>query len=462
MSTEPKNKDLEKKLPKWIYGAVFTIVNTAICLLVTHDINPWHVLLLALIFLITAVAIIYDTLEYMFEKYEKYMLSFFEKRLFSVFFIVIVLIIISPILTTFLPKWSTTIKGEIFDNITYIASSLALFAIFLVFKRDLKYKKTVGDKEKDLKVQTEQLKKLTDDINKINERLIKYNPLYATESTFKNAIDHLRDVSVADVALDFSIDSLKQMGKLGFLKIDVSFGDYTHKLFEIVEKSRTSVIGSFTFRPKLIHDEIRANPDPSNNSNLKYLTLLKAKSYQNKIRLIILSKKEIKEMLNEALSSMDNSGFGTLNEIPEVLWFNAQVSEGFKVFWTSKDMFYSQFVKDEQDEIRKLISLPDNTITDFAIFDSDLLITWRKSIENKTDMAEYGTLLISWNRMITKFHNEICKENSHQSAKHLYTDFMALVNRMKKDDNIIKDIVDKIEEKKNAGFMWNNNYIDIP
>jgi hypothetical protein len=458
MSTEPQNNPPKTDWSKWIYAAAFTIVNTVICVLVTHDINPWHAVLLFLIFTVAVFAIIYDTLESMFEKY---VLTFFEKWLFPAFFIVVVLIFVSSILSTFLPKWSTSIKGTIFDNMPYISSSLALLAIYLVFKRDLKYKKTVDEKELDLQVQITELQKLTDNINKINDRLIKYNPLYSTEATFKNAIDHLQDVSVADVALDFSIESLKQMGKLGFLKIDVSFGDYTQKLFDIVGKSKSSVLGSFTFRPKLIYDEIQSNSNAENNSNLKYLKLLNEKTYTNKIRLVILSKDEIKEILNDALESLTNTVDATLIEIPEVNWFKEQASKGFKVFWTSKNMFYNQFVSNEQEEIKKLISLPDNTVTDFAIFDGDLLITWRKSVENKSDMAEYGTLLISWNRLITKFHKEMSKNDLHQSAKHLYTDFMALVNKLKADDTSIKDLVDKIEAKKKGNHKWKNDYLPI-
>ncbi len=457
MSTEPQN-NRKSVWSKWIYGTVFTLVNTVICMLVTNDINPWHAVLLFMIFIIAVVAIIYDTLESIFEKY---VLTFFEKWLFPVFFFVVVLIFVSSILSTFLPKWSTSIKGTIFDNMPYISSSLALLAIYLVFKRDLKYKKTVNDKEFDLQTQISKLQNLTDNINKINDRLIKYNPLYSTEATFKNAIDDLQGISIADVALDFSIESLKQMGKLGFLKIDVSFGDYTQKLFEIVVKSKKSVLGSFTFRPKLIYDEIQSNPNSENNCNLKYLNLLNDKVYSNKIRLVILSKEEIIEILSDAYASMKNTENATLDQIPEVNWFMKHASCGFKVFWTTKNMFYKQFVANEREEIKKLISLPDNTVTDFAIFDSDLFITWRKSVEIKSDMAEYGTLLISWNRSITQFHNEMSKDDSHQSAKHLYTDFMALVNRIKIEDPRIKELVENINLMKSNGYKWENDYLPI-
>jgi hypothetical protein len=457
MSTEPQNRR-KSVLSKWIYGAVFTLVNTGICMLVTNDINPWHAVLLFMIFIVAVVAIIYDTLESIFEKYVKYVLSFFEKCLFPVFFFVVVLIFVSSILSTFLPKWSSSIKGTIFDNMPYISSSLALLAIYLVFKRDLKYKKTVSDKEFDLQTQISKLQNLTDNINKINDRLIKYNPLYSTEATFKNAIDHLQGISIADVALDFSIESLKQMGELGFLKIDVSFGDYTQKLFEIVVKSKKSVLGSFTFRPKLIYDEIQSSPDAENNSNLKYLKLLNEKTYTNKIRLVILSKEDIKGILSDALASMKKTEDATRDKIPEVSWFKEQASKGFRVFWTSKDMFYNQFITHKQDEIKKLISLPDNTVTDFAIFDGDLLITWRKSVEIKSDMAEYGTLLMSWNRSITNFHGEMSNNNSY-SAKRLYTDFMVLVNKLKEEDKNIKKLIDEIEEKKKQGHKWSNDYL---
>lgn len=457
MSTEPKNTRKSVWF-KWLFGLVFTLVNTVICILVTHDINPWHGFLLFVIFIIAAVAILFDTLENLFEKHA---LTFFEKWLFPVFSIVVILIFVSSVLSNFLPKWSTFIKGTIFDNIPYISSSLALLAIYLVFKRDLKYKKTVIDKELDLNIQISKLQELTENINKINDRLIKYNPLYSTEATFKNAIDHLQDVSVADVALNFSIESLKQIGKLGFLKIDVSFGDYTRKLFDIVEKSKSSVIGTFTFRPKLIYDEIQSNSDVENNTNLKYLKLLNDKSYTNKIRLVILSKDEIKGILKNALENMKETSNAIFCEIPEVTWFKEHASKGFKVFWTSKNMFFSQFVVNEQEELKKLISLPDNTVTDFAIFDGDLLISWRKSIENKSDMAEYGTLLISWNRSITEFYNELSRVNSQLSAKNLYTNFMSLVNKIQSEDLEIKDLAAKIKEKQAAGFKWENDYLPI-
>lgn len=458
MSTE--NSEPRSKLDKRniLYLLLFTIANLVGVYLVTNETNWIMYLFLGLIMLFGLVAFMTDSFDFIGEYFEKIFEDKIEILSFALIFLVLFL---ASYLDKFFPSSGKGFKDSLHDTIPLISLAFALVSIVLILKRDFKYKRTVKEKEADLKSQIEQVQNLTDNINKINDRLIKYNPLYSTEATFKNAIDHLQDVSVADVALDFSIESLKQIGKLGFLKIDVSFGDYTQKLFDIVWKSKSSVLGSFTFRPKLIYDEIQSNSDAENNSNLKYLKLLNEKTYTNKIRLVILSKDEIKEILNDALVSMSNTENATLSEIPEVNWFKEQASKGFKVFWTSKNMFYNQFVAHEQEEIKKLISLPDNTVTDFAIFDGDLLITWRKSVENKSDMAEYGTLLISWNRSITKFHKEMSIDDSHQSAKHLYTDFMALVNRIKIEDSNIKDLVDKIKVMKRDGYKWVNDYLPI-
>lgn len=452
-----QQKNRKSNWDKWIYGGVFTIVNTVICTLITNDYNPWHIVLLLLIFILATFAILFDTLE---NKFNISYLDFFEKRLSPIFITVIILIFISSIFSNFLPSWSTLIAGTIFDNISYISSSLALLAIFLVFKRDLRYNQTVIEKESVLNSQIMRLNDLTENINNINDRLIKYNPLYSTESTFKNAIYNLKNLSVADVALNFSIESLQQIGTLGFIKIDVSFGDYTAKLFEIVNKSKSSVVGSFTFRPKIINDEIKSSPSTRDNCNLKYLKLLNDKAYSKKIRLVILSLEEIKNMLKDAYNEMEINPALTLEEIPEVNWFKQQASKEFITLWTSKTLFYSQFVNNSNEDLKKLISLPDRTITDFAIFDSDLLISWRKSIEKKSDIADFGTLLISWNHSVKNFYNELISEQTY-SAKHLYTDFMSLVNQVQSQDNEIYNYADLIKSRKDKGYKWINNYNPI-
>ena len=46
-------------------------------------------------------------------------------------------------------------------------------------------------------------------------------------------------------------------------------------------------------------------------------------------------------MLSDALDSMVNTETSNLDEIPEVYWFKEQASKGFKIFWTSKNLFYN-------------------------------------------------------------------------------------------------------------------------
>ena len=209
---------------------------------------------------------------------------------------------------------------------------------------------------------------------------IKYNPLYSSEYTFKDSIENLQKVSIKDVALQFSIDSLKQMGTYGFVKIDVSFGDYTKKLLSIVEKLEISVLGSLTFRPKIIYKGIENNHHYCDNYDLIYLKLLNEKNIK-KIRFVILSDFEVLGILNDANDQLEKNPKLTLTKIPEIQWFKDQASKKCDVYWVSQDMFYDQFIRDANG-IREIISFPgtDKSVTDFAVFDSNLLITWRTNM----------------------------------------------------------------------------------
>ncbi len=226
MSTE--NSEQRNKLDRRniLYLFIFTTANLVGVYLVTNETNWMMYVYLGLIMLFGIVAFLTDLFDFIGEYFEKLFEDKIEILSFALIFLVLFL---ASYLDKFFPNTGKGFKESLHDTIPLISIAFALVSIVLILKRDFKYKRTVKEKEADLKSQIDQVQKLIDNINKINDRLIKYNPLYSTEATFKNAIDQLQGVSIADVALDFSIESLKQMGKLGFLKIDVSFGDYTQK-----------------------------------------------------------------------------------------------------------------------------------------------------------------------------------------------------------------------------------------
>lgn len=292
MSTNKKDI-LKSMTKKWIYSLFFTTFNLLGVYLIVNEINWLLIVLISILILLGFYTIFADTFESVGTKFDETITDSLQPFLLPITVIAIILI---AFVDKLLPG-GVVIKKLINDHILILTPALIIIAVVIVIKRDYKFKKII------------------DSINEINNRLVKYNPLYSTELTFRNAIEDLQKVSIKDVALDFSIDSLKQMGSLGFIKIDVSFGSYTQKLFDIVEKSKSSVLGTFTFRPKFIHDKIQSNADPINNTNLKYLKLLNDKKYSNKVRLRILSIDEIQEILNNALQTMKNSKTATLLEL---------------------------------------------------------------------------------------------------------------------------------------------------
>lgn len=448
MSDAPQNNP-KPDWPKWIYGIAFTLINTGICVLVANDINPWHVFIFFILILFAALVVYYDK----FESIIKFDFSkFTDTSLQSLFFYSFILILLSSVVSLFIPKSSTFIKSYISDNLPYISSSLALLVVGIIFQRDLKYKKTVADKEEEIANQKLELQKIKDDINNLNDHLIKYNPLYSTESTFKNAINKMQTLSTKGVANNFSFNSLNDFAKYGFYKIDASFDDYTTNLFELVNQSNKSVFGSFTFRPKKLFPKLK-NANSENNIDIQYFETIKIKQGYDKTRIVILSKDEIKGILDDALQTLLNSKTATLSEIPEINWFNKIVAENFTVFWIEKSNYIELINRLNSDIIRKITLLPNDMVADFAVFDEQIFISWRIDLENddKIKMIS-GTLLINWYNDVRIFYQKFAERSNLKVANGIYKDFMSLANMV--EDSGIKESFQKMKTRLDNGEKW--------
>lgn len=436
---------------------IFTISNTVITYLIAEKINWMYYVINGVMVLVAFLLIITDIIEYIGEKLE---VIFNEDRISYIILFLICSIILAIYLDKFLPS-SFAIKESFVSHLSTIATTISLVCIIIILKRDFKYKRLTKLNEEKLEETKRQIETIFLNTSKVNENLVKYNPLYSTEHTFKDVVDRLHSVSVSSIALEFSKKSLEQIAKLGFLKIDVSFAEYTRYLFRIIENSSKSIIGSFTFRPKLIYDEMYKIKRKEDNPRLAYIEMINTKKYNFKIRFVILSIDEIEQILTDALNEMGKNGNYIFEDLPEIKWFKENFSKEFNIFWTTKNLFYEHFVDKENDQIKKIISLPDHNITDFAIFDDNFFVSWRKNIDNKNDLSEYGTLLISWNENIDKIANYFSNKQSYVTNR-LYSDFNSLASNLSNSYPQIKILLSNITQKRADGYSFNNIYSNSP
>lgn len=438
-----------------MYGSIFTIINIIGLYLIVENINwIWIVTYLLMIGLALFLLFV-DSYEPYDERIQK---MFYEDNNTVPTIILLFAIFASISLDKFIPQSFQT-KKIFEDNLPSIAIFISLACILIILKRDFKYKRTFKENENKLEQTRQQLDQILENTKQVNEKLVKYNPLYSTEYTFKDVIDRLHIISAPKIALEFSVKSLNNIAKYGFLKIDVSFAEYTRYLYRTIENSRKSIIGSFTFRPKVIYEDIKNTPNETDNNRLEYVKKINSKDYETKIRIVILSISEIEQILDDAKNSMINNYPTLIHEIPEIKWFTDKFSKKFQVFWTTREFFYEHYINNESEEIKHLISLPNHSISDFAIFDSDLFITWRKNMENIHDLSEYGTLLLSWNIHVNRFSDYFTNGKSFNIPNHMYSKFLSLVYTLRKTNPKINELITDIEKMKEDGLGWDSrNY----
>jgi hypothetical protein len=352
--------------------------------------------------------------------------------------------------------WSHLFKVDKSEIILECLFLISTFYVVHLLKKGIQLKEALKENQ----VSLEENRGLIKQQKVILEHIIKYNPIYAASDTFKKSMLELVKLNSIGLATKFSHESLEQMGKLGYLKIDVSFYNYTKYLHEVIESSKQSVIGSITVRPKDLYNMIKQD---NYKYYSEYIDLLNKKKDFNRKRIIILSVKEIIKILQDANSELQENESGMLH-IPEIMWFQEKINFNFEMYWTTDTLFMSNYISQIK-EIEKLVCLYNNKITDFAIFDGQLLISWRLSLESREDLEDYGTLLLSWKPKVAEFNKIFYVPNkSEYQAKKLFPNFNDLINFLKNSRNKnedlqkIRDLITEIENKLSKGYTYKNTY----
>ncbi|MBN8571861.1 MAG: hypothetical protein J0M18_19745, partial [Ignavibacteria bacterium] len=99
----------------------------------------------------------------------------------------------------------------------------------------------------------------------------------------------------------------------------------------------------------------------------------------------------------------------------------------------------------------------EDSISDFAIFDSNLLIAWSVDIEKDKKGKESGTLIMSWNDNVQRFANQISDRPIDNYNNCLFPNFQDLIDNLESNEEIQK-INQEIKEKRNQNYEWVNNY----
>ncbi|MBC8180529.1 hypothetical protein H8E88_05330 [candidate division KSB1 bacterium] len=310
-----------------------------------------------------------------------------------------------------------------------------------------------------------------------------FNPIITTKSTFKKVISNLLKIKTKELALEFAIDSLNEISKTAFVKMDVSLSDYTQKLETLVKGSDRRIIGTYTFRPEELYTEIKNIQDVKMQTNdikelIEYINIFNAKSLiqDDKIRIVVFEPQVLKAILNDAINQMEKDLEDNSDRIPEIGWFVEKISKGAKLKWTSTEFFLKCFSNNGNiilpEDIKKIINPAENCITDFAIFDDEILITWREnhpSIKSKSSDIDKdkGTLLMSWTDNvpeISKLLEDIVKQQNNKyylfDTFEQFLDFIKTNNLGYKYEEI-KTLYEQLLAKMGDGYGWNKNQYQL-
>lgn len=363
---------------------------------------------------------------------------------------------------------------------------------------------STGDKLKDIE------EKVNNSITKLNvthsnvERIhtnLNTHPIFASKDSFKIIIEKLLELkSTKELAMHFALESLEQISTTAFVKIDISFKEYTKKLLDFIERTNNSIIGTYTFRPKKLYDELVAKK----NNKLKkdYIRKIKNKEIDSKIRVVVFELEEILKILEDAFYLKDSDGnylcvdIFNINDtqiklkkesedyskkdLPEIDWFVKQVvGENNIVRWTLTPVFLN-FI-DLKGKLKDIINPSDNKniMSDFAIFDKEILITWREDsheITKNVFQDSKGTLLMNWSvstDYLSDKINSLSFDGTLQNSECTYItksfdELLEIINTIDieisaslniRADSLqkFKLLFAKLKEKRIEGYKWKND-----
>lgn len=302
------------------------------------------------------------------------------------------------------------------------------------------------------------------------------HPIITSNDDFKPVIESLFKLGkTKDVALKFSFDCLQQISKTGFIQIDIPFEAYSKMLEELTDLSTKRIIGTFTVRPDKIYQQL--NSRKKCFDEIEYLKKINEKEGIVN-RIIVFEIEEINGILNHAIElepKLKDSMY-TLNETPEIIWFNNNLKAN-KTFWTITPKFLKEIGGLSKSNLLKIIDPCGNkhSMTDFAIFDEEVLLIWRENAVTYIDKDKFtGTLIMKWGDEVLRLNNLLKGYGTHKAFTHLKFDDLlneiSLEGESLAKDSIIntndfktfKSLHKKYTYLREQGYKWGDgNYKNL-
>jgi hypothetical protein len=227
---------------------------------------------------------------------------------------------------------------------------------------------------------------------------ISHNPVFKSKNSHKELVDNLPKICAKDSVLEFFEKTFTQVETKGLINIDTTLVAYTNRLKGIAESTKQSIIGTYTTRPITTYTDREDNSFKSYNSILSVIANRK-KNKVEVIRIVVLSDTDISDIIEANKNPQCEVG-GT--KITEIDWFTQHWSKNITVLWTSENII-NEFFNNAMNNFKELIHLYNGTnISDFAVFDKKLYVTWRKYDTTTMNNLEhiYGNMILNWNNVI--------------------------------------------------------------
>lgn len=235
------------------------------------------------------------------------------------------------------------------------------------------------------------------DMKRFFSKEVENNPIIMALPDISKKIKDIPKLTTKNGSVDFAIDSLKKISDEGFVQLNVGIADYIKYLIILVKNTKEYIYGTNIFRPKTLVNRINSHTPGIS----EYLKILRESKCRQKIRINILSKTDIKEIIKDAVISLETKqadGKVELCEnefIPEIVWYLKEINgwqTGNKnhkvdVLWTTHDLAIERI---------SLNSLPksetsNQEIDDYAIFDKQILFLY-----DYNETVFTGNMVLQW------------------------------------------------------------------
>lgn len=230
-------------------------------------------------------------------------------------------------------------------------------------------------------------------------RPIKFISMGDRELSIEDVFFQLTKHSKRDIAFDFAIESLKQIGeRTGFARVRIGVEEYVEFLQTICSRTEESITATCKVRPFWFLTE---------TAHGEHLMPFKSAQCKTKIRLVILDIEEIIGIVEDSLRNLTViNGPGVKSkeyyELPEIQFFIEEVNnvpKNFRVYWALEEkLTQGKFFEDFFKQISTLRVIPD-----YAVFDQDIVLRF----EFINEMTGKGDMFLEWGADVVQNYKSV-------------------------------------------------------